>query len=96
MMNQPFDHLPGSLRVLVSPAAGRLRFLPPRWFAGGREMVEAGQPVARITQGASEVLVTAPVTGAVASIMGIEGEPVVAGQAVLAIDPSAGADARAS
>jgi predicted deacylase len=96
MTNQPFDHLPGSLRVLVSPEAGRLRFLPPRRFSGGREMVEAGQPVARITQGSREVLVTAPVAGAVASVMGIEGEPVVPGQPVLAIDPATGAGSEAS
>jgi len=87
MINQPFDHMPSSLRVLVSPADGRLRYLPPARFIGGRERVEAGQPVARITQGGREMVVIAPVSGLVSSVMGIEGEPVVRGQAVLAIDP---------
>lgn len=90
MINQPFDHFPTSLRVLVSPADGRLRYLPPARFASGRELVEAGQPVARITQGGRELIVTAPVSGVVSSVIGIEGEPVVRGQAVLAIDPEGG------
>lgn len=87
MINQPFDHLPSSLRVLVSPADGRLRYLPPTRFVAGREHVEVGQPVARITQGGREMVVVAPVSGVVSSVMGIEGEPVVRGQAVLAIAP---------
>lgn len=91
MINQPFDHLPSSLRVLVSPGNGRLRYLPPARFAWGRELVEAGQPVARITQGTRELVVVAPVSGVVSSVMGIEGEPVVRGQAVLAIDPEGAA-----
>lgn len=84
-----FGHTPTSLRVVVSPAAGRLRFLPPRRFAGGTELVEAGQPVARLLAGEEEILVLAPVGGRVSSILGLEGEPVVRGQAVLAIEPEA-------
>lgn len=86
---EPFDHTPTTLRVLVSPGTGRLRYLPPRRFAGGHELVEAGQPVARILQGSREVILRAPVGGVVSSVLGIEGEPVVAGQAVLAIEPDA-------
>lgn len=84
---EPFDHTPTTLRVLVSPASGRLRYLPPKRFAGGMELVEEGQPVALLQQGGTEVLLRAPVGGVVSSILGIEGEPVVAGQAVLAIEP---------
>lgn len=82
-----FEATPTSLRVLVSPAAGRLRFLPPQRFAGGRELVEAGQAVAWLQQGSREVLVHAPVSGVVTSVLGLEGEPVLQGQAVLAIEP---------
>ncbi len=43
------------IALIVSPASGRLRVLPPVRFRGGREWVEAGQPVAdatvRITPG---------------------------------------------
>lgn len=77
-----------ALRVLVSPASGRLRFLPPRRFEGGVEMVEQGQPVFRIVRGKDEVVVRAPVAGKVVAVMGIEGEPVAAGHAVLAIEPA--------
>lgn len=86
-----FEHSPTSLRVVVSPASGRLRYLPPQRFVGGVELVEAGQPVARLQarEGEEEILVRAPVGGRVSSVLGIEGEPVVPGQAVLAIEPDA-------
>lgn len=84
---EPFESTPTSLRVLVSPAAGRLRYLPAQRFAGGRELVEAGQAVARLQQGTREVFVHAPVSGVVTSVLGLEGEPVLQGQAVLAIEP---------
>jgi hypothetical protein len=93
---EPFDHSPTSLRVLVSPGAGRLRYLPPLRFAGGRELVEAGQPVARVLQGSGEIILRAPVGGVVSSILGIEGEPLVAGQAILAIEPETVAEPEAS
>lgn len=83
--NEPFA---ARLRLLVSPGPGRLRFLPPRRFAGGEELVEAGQPVARLEQGRAEVLVRAPVAGKVSAVLGLEGEPMVAGQPVLAIEPA--------
>lgn len=76
-----------TLRVIVAPGPGRLRLLPPQRFRGGAEWVEPGQPVARLQQGAREVVLTAPVGGRVAAVLGLEGEPVVRGQAVLAIDP---------
>jgi hypothetical protein len=84
----PADPLSATFRVLVSPGSGRLRFLPPRRFAGGFELVDAGQPVARLQQGRQDVIVRAPVTGTVSAVLGLEGEPVVAGQPVLAIEPS--------
>jgi hypothetical protein len=84
----PEELLSATFRVLVSPGSGRLRFLPPRRFARGVELVDAGQPVARLQQGRQDVIVRAPVTGTVSAVLGLEGEPVVAGQPVLAIEPS--------
>lgn len=75
-------------RVVVSPDAGRLRLAPPRAFRDGMEWVEAGQPVAYVERGSSRVEVLAPVRGKVAAVLGLEGEPVVPGQAVFAIEPA--------
>lgn len=75
-----------TLKVVVSPGAGRLRLLPPQRFENGAEWVEEGQPVARIEQGRREVVLRAPVGGRVAAVLGLEGEPVAAGHAVMAID----------
>lgn len=86
--DQRYD-LPVVLRVLVSPGAGRLRFLPPRRFEAGVELVEPGQPVFRLVRGKDEVIVRAPVGGRVSAVLGIEGEPVAAGHPVLAIEPAA-------
>ncbi|HEV8681343.1 MAG TPA: hypothetical protein VGS09_01010 [Actinomycetota bacterium] len=80
---------PVTLRVLVSPAAGRLRFLPPRRFEGGVELVEEGQPVFRLVRGKDEIVVRAPVGGRVSAVLGLEGEPVAPGHAVLVIEPAA-------
>lgn len=74
-------------RVVVSPASGRLRLHPPRAFRGGSEWVERGQTVAHVERGVGPVDVMAPVAGRVAAVLGLEGEPVVAGQAVVAIEP---------
>jgi biotin carboxyl carrier protein len=78
---------PTTLKVVVAPAAGRLRLLPPTRFRDGSEWVEAGQPVARLEQGPRDTVLHAPVGGRVAAVLGLEGEPVIAGQPVLAIDP---------
>jgi biotin carboxyl carrier protein len=75
-----------TLRVVVAPAAGRLRLLPPLSFRGGHEWVEAGQAVATIEQGARAIEVVAPAAGGVAAVLGLDGEPVVRGQAVMAIE----------
>jgi multidrug resistance efflux pump len=56
----------------------------------GAEWVERGQPVARLVQGSGEVLLRAPVDGRVSAVLGLEGEPVSSGQAVMAFEPEAG------
>jgi biotin carboxyl carrier protein len=82
-------HRPVWLRVVVAPGPGRVRLLPPRRFADGRELVERGQPVARLVQGSREIDIVSPVGGRVSSVMALDGEPLVAGQAVMAIEPDA-------
>lgn len=82
-------HRPVWLRVVVAPGPGRVRLLPPLRFAHGHELVERGQPVARLVQGGREIDIVSPVSGRVSSVMALEGEPLVTGQAVMAIEPEA-------
>ena len=70
------------ITLLVAPAPGRLRVLPPRRFRGGREWVEKGQPVARIEHGADADVILAPMGGRMGGVLGRDGEPVKAGQPV--------------
>lgn len=80
-------HLP--ITLLVAPRAGRLRILPPRRFRGGREWVDAGQPIVRVERGeGADDLVVSPVRGRLGAVMGREGEPVKAGQAVAWVEPT--------
>jgi biotin carboxyl carrier protein len=75
-----------AFRLLVSPAAGRMRHLPPVRFEDGVEWVEAGQPVAVIEQGNSAVEVRSPIDGRVAGILVRDGEPVMPGQPLVWLD----------
>lgn len=67
-------------RLVVAPAAGRVRHLPPARFHDGAEWVSAGQAVAVVEQGSVVVTVESPVEARVAGILVREGEPVVPGQ----------------
>jgi biotin carboxyl carrier protein len=78
---------PTTLKVVVAPTAGRLRLLPPKLFRNGSEWVEAGQAVARLEHGRGDTVLRAPVEGRVAAVLGLEGEPLIPGQPVFAIDP---------
>ena len=66
--------------LVVAPAAGRMRHLPPVQFHDGQEWVSAGQPVAVIEQGASTIEVRSPMDAMVAGILVRDGEPVQPGQ----------------
>jgi len=74
------------ITLIVSPASGRLRVLPPVRFRGGREWVEAGQPVARVEHGGSADDILAPMHGRLGGVLGHEGQPVKAGQPVAWIE----------
>jgi len=75
-----------AFRLVVSPAAGRMRHLPPVRFEDGVEYVTAGQPVAVIEQGSSSVEVRAPVDARVSGILVRDGEPVMPGQPLVWLD----------
>ena len=66
--------------LVVSPAAGRMRHLPPVRFHDGQEWVSAGQPVAVIEQGSMDIEVKSPFDAIVAGILVRDGEPVQPGQ----------------
>lgn len=66
--------------LVISPAAGRMRHLPPIHFREGQEWVAAGQPVAVIEQGTVSIEVKSPFDAIVAGILVRDGEPVQPGQ----------------
>jgi acetyl/propionyl-CoA carboxylase alpha subunit len=70
------------IALLVSPADGRLRVLPPRRFRAGREWVERGQPVARVEHAGRSEDILAPMRGTLGGVLGRDGEPVKAGQPI--------------
>jgi biotin carboxyl carrier protein len=73
------------LWVVVAPGAGRIRLLPPVRFAHGAEVVARGQRIAVVqTSGGDRDVVTA-VGGVVDGLLVHEGEPVHAGQPVMAV-----------
>lgn len=73
------------LRVVVAPVAGRVRLLPPRAFARGRELLGEGQAVAVIDGGGDETTVISPVPGLLDGLLVHEGEPVQTGQALMVV-----------
>lgn len=72
------------LVLIISPASGRLKILPPKTFRDGREWVERGQAVVLIDHGAAKEPdeVPAPYKGYIGGLMGRDGEPVREGQPV--------------
>jgi biotin carboxyl carrier protein len=76
----------GGVRLIVSPAAGRMRHLPPATFHDGREWVSPGQTIALIEQGSDSVEVVSPIEAGVAGILVRDGEPVLKGQPLVWLD----------
>ncbi len=73
------------LRVVVAPVTGRVRLLPPKSFARGREHLDKGQAVAVIDGGGGKTTVNVPVGGMLDGMLVHEGEPVQMGQALLVV-----------
>ena len=76
------------ITLLVAPHAGRLRILPPGRFEHGAEWIEAGQPVVRVEHGRDADLIVSPARGRLGGVLGRDGEPVKAGQAVAWMEPA--------
>jgi biotin carboxyl carrier protein len=74
------------VRLLVSPASGRLKHLPPTQFSDGEEWVLAGQAVALVEQGSASVEVVSPIEARVAGVLVRDGEPVIKGQPLVWLD----------
>lgn len=69
-----------AMRLVVAPAAGRLRILPPSQFRDGEEWVTAGDTMATVDTGAGVRKARAPVTAKVAGALVRDQQPVQAGQ----------------
>ena len=77
------------VRLVISPAGGRLRLLPPSRFHDGREWVTAGQVIALVENGAVTHEVHSPSDALVAGVLVREGEPVAPGQPLVWLDETA-------
>jgi biotin carboxyl carrier protein len=73
----------GGVRMVVSPAAGRLRHLPPVHLHEGVEWVTAGQPFAVVEKAGKVTEIRSTVEGKVTGFMVRDGEPVAVGQPVV-------------
>lgn len=71
------------IMLIIAPATGKLKILPPQSFREGQEWVEPGQPVAEIVHSNGDAdQVVAPRRGRLGGMMGRDGEPVRQGQPV--------------
>jgi biotin carboxyl carrier protein len=75
-----------AFRLVVAPAPGRLRHLPPSAFHDGHEWVDRGQVLAFVEQGSTAVEVRSPVEGRLAGVLVRDGEPVLRGQPLVWLD----------
>ena len=74
------------MRLVISPAAGRLRLLPASEFQDGDEWVTAGQAIAEVSNGPVVHTVTAAHDARVAGVLVRDGEPVAQGQPLVWLD----------
>jgi biotin carboxyl carrier protein len=80
----------GGMRLVVSPAAGKLRHLPPMRFRAGEEWVTAGQALAVVESGTIAIQVICPVEAGLAGVLVRDGEPVAKGQPLVWLEVSPG------
>ena len=69
-------------RIVVAPAVGRFRPLPPEIFASEGEWVEVGQALAEITINDVSIPVISPFRGWVMGMLALSGQPVIEGEAL--------------
>jgi len=74
------------VRLVVSPAGGRLRLLPPARFHDGHEWVVAGQAIAIVESGPVSHEVRAQRAARVSGVLVRDGEPVAPGQPLVWLD----------
>jgi biotin carboxyl carrier protein len=73
----------GGVRMVVSPAAGRFRHLPPVDLHDGVEWVTPGQAIAVVEQAGTVAEIRSPIEARVTGFMVRAGEPVMVGQPVV-------------
>jgi biotin carboxyl carrier protein len=74
------------VRLVVSPAGGRLRLMPPAQFHDGHEWVLAGQALAVVESGQATHEVRATRAARIAGVLVRDGEPVAPGQPLVWLD----------
>jgi biotin carboxyl carrier protein len=79
----------GGMRLVVAPAAGRLKHLPATRFHEGDEWVSLGQPIAQVEKGPTLIDVVAPVEARLAGVLVRDGEPVAKGQPLVWLEQTA-------
>lgn len=82
----------GGMRLVVAPAAGRLRHLPATRFHQGDEWVSLGQPIAQVEKGSALIDVVAPIEARLAGVLVRDGEPVAKGQPLVWLEGTARPD----
>jgi biotin carboxyl carrier protein len=69
-------------RLVIAPCSGRFAPLPPETFTTEGEWVEAGQTLATVADGTSEVPVVSAFRGWVMGMLAMPGQPVKKGEAL--------------
>ncbi len=74
------------VRLVVAPAGGRLRLMPPAQFHDGQEWVLAGQTLAVVESAQATHQVRATRAARIAGVLVRDGEPVAPGQPLVWLD----------
>lgn len=69
-------------RLIVAPATGRFRALPPETITTEGEWVEVGQRLAEIHNGPQVVPVTSRFRGWLMGMLAMDGQPIRSGEAL--------------